>query len=181
MSTVDARDPRCVVVMGVSGVGKTAVARRLADRLAVPWADADDLHPARNIAKMSAGEPLDDADRRPWLAAVGRWLSDRTDDGTGGVIACSALARRYRDLLRTNAIDTFFLHLTAAPEVIACRMAQRPGHFMPMSLLESQLHTLEPLEPDELGASVDAGQELDTIVETALELLRADGQPSRET
>ncbi|MBD0738375.1 gluconokinase [Streptomyces sp. CBMA29] len=141
-----------VVVMGVSGSGKSTVGGLLAERLGVPYAEADDFHPAANIAKMSAGHPLDDADRAPWLDAIGAWIAQR--EGKGGVVSCSALRRRYRDHLRQGAPDLFFLHLDGPPELIASRLAARMQHFMPSELLRSQFATLEPLEPDEAGAVV---------------------------
>ncbi len=143
-----------VVVMGVSGSGKTTTARLLARRLEVPFADADDLHPPANIAKMAEGRPLDDADREPWLASVGRWLRDRRAEGTGGVIACSALRRRYRDGLRADAPGTYFLLLTVDRDRLFARMTARGDHFMPLSLLDSQLAALEPLQGDEAGTVV---------------------------
>lgn len=148
-----ARAP-AVVVMGVSGSGKTMTARLLARRLEVPFADADDLHSPANIAKMAEGKPLNDADRGPWLASVGRWLRDRRTEGTGGVIACSALRRRYRDGLRADAPGTYFLLLTVDRDLLFDRMSGRGGHFMPVSLLDSQLAALEPLQPDEAGTVV---------------------------
>lgn len=174
MSTAGER--QCVVVMGVSGVGKTAVARRVAERLDLPWIDADDLHPPGNVAKMARGTPLDDADRQPWLEAVGAWLREHSGAGSGGVVACSALTRNYRDVLRRSAIGVVFVHLTAEPVVIAHRIAQRTGHFMPASLLKSQLALLEPLGPDEMGARVDAGQDLAEVVDAAVRLLRGVGR-----
>lgn len=143
---------RVIVVMGVSGSGKSTVGRLLAERLGVPYEDADDLHPPANIAKMAAGHPLDDADRAPWLDAVADWIAARGD--RGGVMTCSALRRRYRDRLRRAAPDLFFVHLDGTPEVIAGRLAARPGHFMPSALLRSQLDALEPLEPGEAGVVV---------------------------
>src|SRR6201990_330872 len=128
-----------IVVMGVSGSGKSTVGAALAQRLRVPFADADDFHPPANIAKMTAGQPLDDDDRYPWLEAIGEWVTDRC--GAGGVMSCSALKRKYRDQLRTHLPDREFLHLSGTPEVIAKRQASRPGHFMPASLLESQFAT----------------------------------------
>ncbi|MGE2736862.1 gluconokinase [Mycolicibacterium vaccae] len=151
--------------MGVSGSGKSTVGAALAQRLRVPFADADDLHPPANIAKMSAGEPLDDDDRFPWLEAIGEWLAERCD--TGGVISCSALKRKYRDQLRRHCEGTRFLHLTGTPEVIGRRQASRPGHFMPASLLQSQFATLEPLAADERGCVVDVDQGIDEIVDAA--------------
>ena len=147
--------------MGVSGSGKSTVGAALAQALGVPFGDADDLHPPENIAKMSAGEPLDDDDRFPWLERIGQWLADHD---TGGVMSCSALKRSYRDQLRDHAPEVSFLHLRASYDVIASRQASRPGHFMPASLLRSQFETLEPLEPDERGHVVDIGQSVDEIV-----------------
>jgi gluconokinase len=147
--------------MGVSGSGKSTVGAALAQALGVPFADADDLHPPENIAKMSAGQPLDDDDRFPWLETIGRWLADHD---TGGVMSCSALKRSYRDQLRGHAPEVSFLHLRASYDVIAKRQASRPGHFMPATLLRSQFETLEPLEPDERGSVVDVGESVDEIV-----------------
>ena len=151
-----------LVVMGVSGSGKSTVGAALAQRLGVPFVDADDLHPPANIAKMTAGQPLDDADRRPWLETIGEWLAAHRD---GGVVSCSALKRSYRDQLRRHVAGLEFLHLAGTREVIARRQASRPGHFMPASLLESQFATLEPLEPDERGVVIDVVQSVDAIVE----------------
>ncbi|MCV7424478.1 gluconokinase [Mycobacterium yunnanensis] len=152
---------RPIVVMGVSGSGKSTVGAALAQRLRVPFADADDFHPAANIAKMTAGHALDDDDRRPWLDTIGTWLADHAD---GGVMSCSALKRAYRDQLREHLADVEFLHLAGTPEVIGRRQASRPGHFMPASLLASQFATLEPLAPDERGVHVDVDQDIDSIV-----------------
>jgi len=154
--------------MGVSGSGKSTVGAALAQRLRKPFADADDFHPEANIAKMTAGEPLDDDDRRPWLAAIGAWLDDHE---AGGVMTCSALKRAYRDQLRSHAPDTVFVHLHGERDVITRRQATRPGHFMPASLLDSQFATLEPLEPDENGFVVDVDQSVDEIVEAATQHL----------
>ena len=150
-----------VVVMGVSGSGKSTAGAALAQRLRVPFADADDLHPQQNIAKMTAGRALDDDDRRPWLEAIGGWLAAHPG---GGVMSASALNRDYRDQLRRHAPDVEFLHLSGSRELIARRQASRPGHFMPSSLLDSQFATLEPLEPDERGLVVDVDQPVDDIV-----------------
>lgn len=151
-----------IVVMGVSGSGKSTVGAALAQRLRVPFADADDFHPAANIAKMSAGHPLDDDDRYPWLERIGQWLAAHPE---GGVMSCSALKRAYRDQLRRHAPQTEFLHLYGTPEVIGRRQASRPGHFMPASLLQSQFDTLEPLDPDEGGLVIDVDQAVDSIVD----------------
>ena len=153
--------PHLVVVMGVSGSGKSTVGAALAQRLGVPYVDADDLHPPANIAKMSAGQPLDDDDRRPWLDTLGEWLAAHPD---GGVVSCSALKRDYRDQLRGHAPEVAFLHLEGSREVIARRQAGRPGHFMPASLMDSQFATLEPLQADERGVTVDVDQGVDAIV-----------------
>lgn len=147
--------------MGVSGCGKSTVGAALADRLHVPFADADDLHPPANIAKMSAGHPLDDDDRRVWLDRVGEWLADHRD---GGVMSCSALKRKYRDRLRAHSPSTVFLHLNGSREVISDRQAARKGHFMPTSLLQSQFETLEPLGSDESGVVVDVDESVDAII-----------------
>ncbi|MBD0863241.1 gluconokinase [Gordonia sp. zg691] len=151
-----------VVVMGVSGSGKSTVGAALAQRLRVPFADADDFHSAANIAKMSAGQPLDDADRRPWLEAIGTWLAEH---GDGGVMSCSALKREYRDRLRGHAPSVVFAHLDGSVEVIARRQASRPGHFMPPALLTSQFETLQPLAADERGLTVDVDQSVDAVVD----------------
>ena len=152
-----------VVVMGVSGSGKSTGGAALAQRLRVPFADADDFHPAANIAKMTAGHALDDHDRQPWLEAVGEWLVEH--DRAGGVMTCSALKRSYRDQLRRQAPRIEILHLHGSREVIARRQASRPGHFMPASLLDSQFATLEPLTPEEHGLVVDVDQSVDAIVQ----------------
>ncbi|WP_240665871.1 gluconokinase [Agromyces sp. LHK192] len=160
-------DPPLVVVMGVSAVGKSTVAAALADALDVAWRDADDLHPAANVAKMSAGMPLDDADRGPWLDLVGEELADASDRA-GLVVACSALRRTYRDRLRMHAPATVFVHLTGSRELLHGRASARAGHFMPASLLDSQLDTLEPLGSDEPGLVVDVASDIDTIIATAI-------------
>jgi gluconokinase len=157
--------------MGVSGVGKTTVARVLAQRLDIPFAEADDFHSPANIAKMSSGVPLDDADRESWLKSVGRWLHEQDVAGTGGVVPCSALRRRYRDILRATCPAAFFVHLTASHDLLERRLSKRASHFMPRELLDSQEATLEPLEPDERGGSVDTGPAPDVVAERALELL----------
>ncbi len=141
-----------VVVMGVSGSGKSTVGGLLAERLGVPCAEADDFHPAANIAKMAAGHPLDDADRAPWLDAVADWIAGRAAEG--GVVTCSALRHRYRDRLRLAAPEVFFVHLDGPEELIAERLAARREHFMPATLLRSQLDALEPLTAGEAGAVV---------------------------
>lgn len=165
-----------IVVMGVSGSGKSTVGAALAQRLRVPFADADDFHPPANIAKMTAGEPLNDDDRYPWLEAIGEWLAQH---GDGGVMSCSALKRKYRDQLRRHCPDVEFLHLSGTPEVIGRRQASRPGHFMPASLLASQFATLEPLEADERGTAIDVDQNIDSIVENYVSATRTTEQENR--
>ena len=155
--------PSPIVVMGVSGSGKSTVGAALAQRLRVPFADADDFHPPENIAKMTAGHALDDDDRYPWLEAIGEWLGERCS--SGGVMSCSALKHRYRDQLRSHCPSVRFLHLSGTPDVIGTRQASRPGHFMPASLLASQFATLEPLTADEAGETIDVSQSIDSIVD----------------
>lgn len=171
MTTDQPRSP-CVVVIGVSGSGKTTTARLLAAQLGTPFADADDFHPPTNIAKMRSEIPLDDTDREPWLDAIGRWLHDRGTEGHGGVIACSALKRRYRDTLRAAAPRTFFLLLTADRELLIERITGRHDHYMPAALLDSQLATLEPLQPGEPGTTVRADAPPEAIARYAADLIR---------
>ncbi len=136
-----------VVIMGVAGSGKSIVGRRLSVRLNVPFCEGDDLHPAANIAKMKMGNPLDDADRAPWLARVACWMKDHP---AGGVVTCSALRRRYRDRLREGQLVSPLMVLLNPPRVVLqSRLEGRKGHFMPAGLLDSQLRTLELPSPNE--------------------------------
>jgi gluconokinase len=151
--------------MGVTGSGKSTVGAALAERLDVPYGDADDFHPAANVAKMSDGRPLDDADRWPWLRAIGEWLAERP----AGVASCSALKRAYRDTLRERAPDAFFVHLHGDRESVRRRVAVRSDHFMPESLVDSQFAALEPLGPDERGVVLDLDQPLEKLVEAAIQ------------
>jgi gluconokinase len=154
-----------IVVMGVAGCGKSTVAEGLAERLGWPMVEGDDLHSAENKAKMSAGTPLTDADRMPWLRAIRDWI----DQAPGHVIVtCSALRRSYRDLLRTANGRVRFVHLTGTRAVLGSRIGARTGHFMPPSMLISQLETLEPLDPDEDGVVVDIDASAEEIVDRAL-------------
>ncbi|WNO75521.1 MULTISPECIES: gluconokinase [unclassified Streptomyces] len=162
--------PHVVVVMGVTGTGKTTIGPLVAEALGVPYAEGDDFHPPANIAKMSAGTPLDDADRWPWLDAIGQWALSRA--GKGGVVSSSALKRAYRDRLRAVAPDAVFLHLTGDRELIERRMTERKGHFMPTKLLDSQFATLQPLEDDEAGVSVDVSGSPEEITDRAVAALR---------
>lgn len=152
-----------VVVMGVTGSGKTTVGTALAARLGVPFADADDFHSAENVAKMADGVPLTDADRLPWLRTIGAWLAEHED--SGAVVTCSALKRRYRDVLREAAPGLTFLHLHGDKETVRARVGSRPGHFMPVSLVDSQFADLEPLGADEPGVVADFAQPVDVIVD----------------
>lgn len=163
--------PHVVVVMGVAGTGKTTIGPLLAERLGVPYAEGDDFHPPANIAKMSAGTPLEDADRWPWLDAIGQWAHSRA--GLGGVVSSSALKRSYRDRLRAEAPGAVFVHLTGDRALIESRMAHRQGHFMPARLLDSQFATLQPLGPDEYGVDVDVSGSPEEIADRAVDALRA--------
>ena len=165
----------CLVVMGVSGAGKTTIAERLAERLGWTMAEGDDFHPESNVAKMEAGTPLDDADREPWLGALRDWISERDADGESTVVTCSALKRSYRDLLREATARVRFVHLTGSIEVIGERIAGRSGHFMPPSLLQSQFDDLEPLAADESGITVDVADPPELITDNALERLELTG------
>jgi carbohydrate kinase (thermoresistant glucokinase family) len=152
-----------LVFMGVSGTGKSAVGKPVAERLGLEFAEGDDFHPQANIDKMRGGTPLTDVDRWPWLEALAEWTRahDRAGRATG--LTCSALRRPYRDVLRQDVPDTVFVHLVGEREVILERMRLR-DHFMPPELLDSQLATLELLEPEEHGLVVDIGDPLEVIV-----------------
>lgn len=158
-----------IVVMGVSGSGKSTVGALLAERLGVAYAEADDFHPAGNVDKMAAGRPLDDADRAPWLDAIAGWIAGR--DGRGGVVSCSALRRRYRDRLRAAGPRMLLVHLEGSPALIGARLAARAGHFMPPDLLGSQFAALEPLDADEPGVVVPIEGGPERIVGRALKAL----------
>jgi len=158
---------RPIVVMGVAGSGKSVVGRGIAAALARPFIDADDLHPRINIDKMRRGEPLDDADRAPWLDTVGAALVG----DPGPVVACSALKRTYRDHLRSCAPRLTIVHLAGPRALIAERMADRADHFMPLCLLDDQFATLQPLEPDEIGTTVSIEGPVDAVVRRVLDTL----------
>ncbi|MGW7334042.1 gluconokinase [Streptomyces sp. NPDC054840] len=162
---------RVIVVMGVAGTGKTTVGQLLAEALGVPYAEGDAFHPAANVAKMSAGTPLDDADRVPWLDAIGEWIRNSADL-RGGVIAASSLKRAYRDRLRAAAPGAVFVHLAGERPLIEARMAARRGHFMPTTLLDSQFATLEPLQADELGVVIEVSGSPQDVTERVLAALR---------
>ena len=158
-----------IVVMGVSGSGKTTIAERLAGRLGWRLLEGDRFHPPANVAKMAAGTPLTDDDRWPWLRAI----ADTMGQGGDAVVACSALKRAYRDVLRAGQADVRFVHLRGGRSVIAARMAARHDHFMPPALLDSQLATLEEPAADERAIVVDVDGTPEAIVERVLEELRA--------
>jgi gluconokinase len=162
--------PQTVVVMGVSGSGKTTVAKGIATAMGWEYAEGDDFHSAANKAKMASGQPLTDEDRWPWLRSIAAWIDAQTAKGRSSVVTCSALRRTYRQLLLDKR-RLRFCELDAPQELIAQRLAQRKGHYMPASLLGSQLATLEPLQPDEPGVRISVADTPDQIVVHALEAL----------
>ncbi len=164
-----------LVVMGVSGVGKTSVATELATRLGGESAEGDDFHSVLNRKKMADGHPLDDEDRWPWLRSIAEWIGRQEDAGRSSVVTCSALKRTYRDLLADGHPSVRFVHLKAPPGVIADRVQARQGHYMPPSLLESQLVTLEPLQPEEAGFVVETTGEPPAVAEEVLRRLEEEG------
>ena len=157
--------PRLLIVMGVSGSGKTTIATRLASRLGYRFAEGDDFHPRANVEKMSRDEPLTDEDRAPWLAAIHAFAVERLAAGERLVITCSALRRRYRDTLLSGIADGRMVYLHGTREVIAARLAARKGHFFPADLLASQFSTLEEPATEENALVVDIGPPPDAIVE----------------
>jgi gluconokinase len=161
---MDPSPPRCVIVMGVSGAGKTTVALAMAERWGDAFLEADDLHSENNVEKMASGLPLDDDDRWPWLRAVGEKLRDAERAGRRTVTACSALKRDYRDLIREYVPAAFFVELDGPVNLVSERVLSRHHEYMSASLLQSQYATLEPLDTDELGLRVDASLSVDEIV-----------------
>ncbi|GLK54142.1 gluconokinase [Methylopila capsulata] len=164
MTTEGRNGITCVVVMGPSGVGKTTTAEGLAARLGWAFAEADRFHPQANIDKMTAGIPLDDDDRAPWLALIRDWISAKAQAGESTVVTCSALKRRYRDVLRGADARVRFLELMGEVDTIQGRMASRKGHYMPPSLLASQFADLEPLDDDEDGVIVDVSATPEEVI-----------------
>lgn len=160
-----------VVVMGVSGCGKTTVGRGLAAAMNWPFDEGDQYHPPANVAKMSAHVPLTDNDRWPWLRALAERIASHEREGESSVLSCSSLKLAYRDLLRTGAPRVRFLHLAGDKQVLAARLAARTGHFFPRDLLDSQYAALEPLQPDEGGVIVDVALEPDEQVRLGIERL----------
>jgi carbohydrate kinase (thermoresistant glucokinase family) len=157
-----------LVVMGVSGSGKTTVAEGLSERLAWPFLEGDSLHPEANVAKMSAGQPLTDDDRWPWLELVADWVAERTAAGEDGIVTCSALKRSYRDVIRRDSDEVVFVHLTGERETLEERMRARKGHFMPPEMLDSQLETLEEPGPDERSLRVPIEQSPEELIEAVV-------------
>lgn len=157
------------IVMGVSGSGKSEIGRRLAVRLGVVYIEGDDFHPASNIEKMRAGVPLDDADRHAWLISLQGRLREAVERDESAVLSCSALKRRYRDLLREADPNLIFIHLDGDRGLIAARMRKRRSHYMPLSLLESQCLALEPLQADERGLRLDIALPPESLVDRIIE------------
>ena len=168
-----------LVIMGVSGSGKTTTAQILADRLGWPYAEADEFHPQANIDKMSAGTPLTDEDRWPWLRAMRDWLTEQSRAGRSTIVTCSALRVAYRDVLREAEGRVRFVHLQGTIEAIGERMSGRAGHFMPTSLLPSQFQTLEPLTDAEDGVVVPVEVSPHSVADAALHELGIDPATAR--
>ncbi|MFG3297960.1 gluconokinase [Micromonospora chersina] len=167
---------RHIVVMGVSGAGKTTVARGISELTGLRFAEADEFHTEAHVAQMRAGVPLTDADRWPWLRALAGWMADRHAEGVSTVLTCSALKRAYRDVLRQGPANVEFLHLDGAAQLIRDRLDRRVGHYMPASLFDSQRAILEHLGPDESGVVLEVAAPPEELVRRAVELL---GLPTR--
>lgn len=179
MKWTDEKSPQVVVVMGVSGSGKTTVGALLAGRLHWAFADADDFHSAANITKMHGGIPLDDADRAPWLKAIAAQIDEWRADGQQGVVTCSALKRRYRDVIIGAREDVRLVYLRGDKDVIARRLVARHGHFMPASLLDSQFAALEEPAPEERAVVIPVGRSPTELVDDIVAALSvADPSPS---
>jgi gluconokinase len=161
-----------LVVLGVSGSGKTTIAKTLADRLGWAFEEGDDLHPGSDITKMRSGHPLDDRDRWPWLEKVAAWIDGWRQAGKSGVITCSALKRSYRDFLVRGRPDVRLLYLSGDIELIAARLAARKGHFMPAGLLASQFKTLEPPTSGERAVTVSIDATIGAIVDEIIRQLK---------
>lgn len=178
-ATVGNHSPQILVLMGVSGSGKSTVAWLLVNRLGWDFAEGDDMHPWANRHKMAAGHPLTDEDRWPWLDRIAAWIHQHLDEGRRGIVTSSALKRVYRDRLRAPGV--VFVHLTGSQKLLVDRLKQRTGHFMPPSLLQSQLDTLEPPDDDEAALTVDISHEPDAITDEILRDLDLSGvQPRAE-
>ena len=169
------------VVMGVSGSGKSTVGAALARRLGWQFQEGDELHPAENVAKMRAGIPLGDEDRVPWLHAVAARIDQWRERGDAGIITCSALKRKYREVIIGGRPEVRLVHLTAPSALLAERLAGRGGHFMPAGLLASQLATLEPPDPDENALTVAVDAPVETVVDRIADFLIEGGTPAGGT
>ncbi|WP_026532695.1 gluconokinase [Arthrobacter sp. H41] len=163
--------PQHLIVMGISGSGKTTIATLLAEKLGWTFAEADEFHPVANISKMTAGTALTDEDRWPWLDVMRNWMTAKASDGESTVITCSALRRSYRDVLSEASGSVRFVHLEGDVDLILERMKTRSGHFMPQSLFPSQLSTLEPLQADEAGIKIINSGTPPEVVRSILERL----------
>jgi len=167
--------PVVLVVMGVSGCGKSTVAALLAGRLGWPFEEGDALHPLANVEKMTAGHALTDDDRAPWLQKVASWVEEQLDAGRSGLITCSALKRAYRDVINRRGSGVVFVYLSGSRETISARMAARHGHYMPTSLLESQFADLEEPAADEPAIRIDVGPPPSVIAQHIMEQLNLTG------
>jgi gluconokinase len=165
-----------VVVMGVSGSGKTTVAKHLVEAMGWPFAEGDEFHPAANVAKMRSGTPLTDEDRWPWLEAVAHWIGEQESAGRDAIVTCSALKRAYRDALLGGHPSVWFVHVSSSHDALQHRLETRSGHYMPASLLSSQLETLEPLGSDEPGITISAEGSPDDVATRALDALRQEAR-----
>lgn len=165
-----------LIVAGVAGSGKTTIGLLIAERLCWPFADADTFHPESNVAKMHSGIPLTDEDRLPWLGAIAAWLDERIAIGQSAVLACSALKRSYRELLLSGRPEVTIAFLDVSRDVLRQRLASRPGHFFPRELLDSQLSTLEPPQPDEGVLAVPADADASATADAVLARLRLAGR-----
>ncbi|SDL41819.1 gluconokinase [Nonomuraea maritima] len=162
---------RHIVVMGVSGAGKTTVARGISEVTGLRFAEADEFHSEENVERMRSGVPLRDADRWPWLRELAAWMAERHAEGVSTVLACSALKRSYRDVLRQGPPEVEFVHLHGPAELIRDRMTRRTNHYMSAGLLDSQRAILEPLGPDESGLELEVGPSPDELVAAVVDRL----------
>ena len=177
MTPVELPSPVVLVVMGVSGAGKSTIATILAERLGWTFEEGDSLHPTVNVEKMSAGIPLTDEDRWPWLAKVADWIDGRLDTGESGVITCSALKRSYRNVINRRGVGVEFVYLALDRVDLEERVESRRNHFMPPTLLDSQLDTLEPPGATEPAIEVDAGADAQLVVDRIMRALGLRGKP----
>lgn len=168
-----------IVVMGVAGCGKSTVVEAIKEQLGYTLAEGDDFHPQANIDKMSAGIPLTDADRWPWLDVINRWMIARESLGENTVVSSSALKRSYREALSRD-LNVYFLFLSGSEELIRKRLSERKGHFMPPALLPSQFEILEPLSPDENGVKISIEGSADDVARRAVEAVRAYEKTQRQ-